>query len=169
MGGETGTGVEMCGGRIEDYIPKISKPYLLIRGDISIGDYNIIDYSTEGEARKQQTKEIKEGGLAKILKAIPLEQIGTEDTNMYEKKIRNKYKLESAVGCAVHRAIDKNHGLFTILSQNDIFIGSNPEIQLDYAKKRKEKYTTNPNGEKNPVYGNFGDNQIIISALVNVK
>jgi len=169
MTGETGTGTFGIGRSVEDNIPKISKPYLLIRGDISIGDYNIIDYFTEEEARKQQTKEIKEGGLAKILKAIPLEQIGTEDTNMYEKKIRNKYKLKSAVGCAVYKTIDKNHGLFTILSQNDIFLGSNPEIQLDYAKKRKEKYITNLKGEKSPVYGKFRNDQIIISALVNIK
>lgn len=165
MDGETGTGTFGIG-RIEDNIPKISKPYLLVKGDISIGDYKIIQYATEEEAREKQ---IKYKGLVKILKAVPLEQIEIEDVNIYEKKVRNKYKLESAVGCAVYRTIGKGHGSSTILSESDVFLGSNPEIQLDYARKRREKYITNLKGEKSPVYGMFRNDQVIISALVNVK
>ncbi|PIN78994.1 hypothetical protein COV14_01445 [Candidatus Woesearchaeota archaeon CG10_big_fil_rev_8_21_14_0_10_33_12] len=166
MTGKTGQQTAGTGSSIWYSIPKISKPYLLVIGDISTGDYNIIDYPTEGKARKRQEQE---EGLAKILKAIPLEQIRVEDTNMYEKKVRNKYKLESAVGCAVYRTVDKDHGLFTILSQNDVFLGNNSKIQLENAKKRKEKYTTNLKDEKNPVYGMFRDDQIIISALIPVE
>lgn len=176
MRGKTGTGTfGFGGGRIEYNIPKISKPYLLVRGDISIGDYKIIQYATEEEARghtrKKESKEkqIKDKGIVKILKAVPLEQIEIEDVNIYEKKVRNKYKLESAVGCAVHRTIGKGHGLSTILSESDVFLGNNSEIQLDYARKRKEKYTTNLKGEKSPVYGNFRDDQITISALIPVE
>jgi len=149
-----------------DSNPKISTPYLLVKGDISAGDYNIITYATKEEARKRQEQE---EGLVKILKAIPLEQTEIEDTNMFIKKVRNKHKLENAVGCAVYRAIDKGHGLFTILSQNDVFLGNNLKIQLENAKERKKKYTTNLKGEKSPVYGTFRDDQIIISALIPVK
>jgi len=35
--------------------------------------------------------------------------------------------------------------------------------------EKKKKYTTNLKGEKNPLYGIFRDDQIIISALIPVK
>lgn len=132
-------------------IPKISMPYLLVMGDVSTGDYKIITYATEEETRKRQEQE---GGLARILKAVPVKK-----TNM----------LKNIEGYAVYRKTDKDYNLFTILSQNDVFLGRKPEIQLKNAMKRKEKYTTNLKGEKNPVYGMFRDDQVIISALVNVN
>ena len=133
-------------------IPRISTPYLLVKGDISSGDYNIITYTTEEEARKKQEQE---GGLARILKAVPVRKI--------------KPRLKNIEGYAVYRTIDKDHGLFTILSESDVFLGSNPEIQLTNALERKEKYITDLKGEKSPVYGMFKNSQIIISALVHVK
>ncbi len=135
-------------------IPKISTPYLLLIGDVSIGNYKIITYATEEEAKKQQIKEIKKGGLTKILKAFPVKK-----TNM----------LKKIEGHAVCITTDKDNGLFKLLSENDIFLGSNPEIQLNYARKRKKEYITNLRGEKNPVYGMFRPDQVIISALVNVN
>jgi len=133
-------------------IPKISMPYLLVIGDVSIGDYNIITYATEEDARKKQ---IKEEGLARILRAFPIRKIRPRPKNIE--------------GFAVYRTTDKDYNLFTILSQDDVFLGSNPKIQLKNAMKRKEKYTANLKGEKNPVYGMFRDDQIIISALVHVN
>jgi len=124
----------------------------LVIGDISTGGYNIIDYATEEEARKRKEQE---GGLARILKAFPVRKI--------------KPRFKNIEGFAVYRRIDKDHGLFTILSQNDVFLGNNSKIQLENAKERKKKYTTNLKGEKSPVYGIFRDDQIIISALIPVK
>ena len=171
-----------------DSNPKISTPYLLVKGDIPSGDYRLIQYATEEEAReharKEESKEkqIKDKGLVKILKAFPIKQIIIEDAedmseqkrikyvkNMSEKQVKDKYKLENAVGCAVYRAIGKGHGLSTILSEDDVFLGGNLKISLVNAMERKEKYTTSPNGEKNSVYGMFRNDQIIISALVHIK
>lgn len=132
-------------------IPKTSTPYLLVKGDVSIGDYKIIAYATEEEARNRQEQE---GGLARILKAFPIRKI--------------KPRLKNIEGFAVYRTTDKDYDLFTILSQDDVFLGSNPEIQLKNAMKRKKKYTANLKGEKNPIYGMFRDDQVIISALVPV-
>lgn len=161
------------------YTQEITRPYLLVKGDFSTGDYRVVEYATEKEAREKQ---IKDKGLAKILKAFPIKQIRIEDANdmseqrriedvknMSEKQIKDKYKLKSAVGCAVYRAIGKEHGLSTILSEDDVFLGSNIKTSLVNAMKRKKKYTTNLNGEKKPVYGMFRDDQIIISALVHIK
>jgi len=147
------------------YTQEITRPYLLVKGDVSAGNYKIIQYAIEEEARKKQ---IKDKGLAKILKAVPIEQMGIEDA----KKIS---------GYAVHRAIDKNHSLFTILSEEDVFFGSSLKTSLVNAVEKKEKYTTNPKYDKdsvykkfrddqiNLVYGMFRNDQIIISALVYVK
>jgi len=131
--------------------PKISTPYLLVMGDVSVEGCNIITYATEEEARKRQEQE---GGLARILKAVPVKRIN---------------RLKNIKGYAIYRTTDKDSDLFTILSQNDVFLGSNSKIQLKNAMKRKEKYTTNLKDEKNPVYGMFRDDQIIISALIPVE
>lgn len=134
------------------------------------------------QKKRQETGRNRGGGLARILKASPIEQIRIKDVNdmseqkrieyaknMSEEKVKNTYKLESAVGCAVYRAIGKGHGLFTILSEDDVFLGSSIKTSLINALEKKKKYTTNLKGEKSPVYGIFRDDQIIISALIPVK
>ena len=192
MGGETSTGEGLIGYAFpREPILKISTPYLLVKGDVSAGDYKIIQYATEEEAREKQ---IKYKGLAKILKAFPIKQIRIEDANdiseqkrienvknMSEEQVKDKYKLESAVGCAVYRAIGKEHSLSTILSEEDVFLDSSIKTSLVNAMKRKQEYTANPKGEKDSIherfrddqisliYGMFKNSQIIISALVNVK
>ena len=142
-------------------IHKISMSHLLAIGDVSAGDYNIITYATEEEAREEirkredkEKKEGKEGELVRILKAFPFKK-----ANM----------LKNIEGYAVCITTEKDNDLFTILSENDVYLGSNLKIQLTKAMERKEKYRTNLKGEENPIYGMFRPDQVIISALVNVN
>ncbi len=156
MGGGTSTGEFRSG--IDHFLseeskPNISNPYILVIGNIAIGDYSIIEYNNLKDARNREIKENEQSKLTKILKVVP-----------YEKDNLKK----QIMGYVVHKFEDGIQLQDLPLSIDDVFIGKNPKVCKKEADERKEKYTGN---EKytNPIYGYFKPEQVMISSLYEVK